>query len=636
MKDTRVQVLRDIEAWIKDFKGPQIFWLTGMAGTGKSAIAWSICSRANGNLEIILGGSFFCSRSTGVSGQRDVRCMVPTLAQLMARQSVEFAKALAVELALDPDVLHQQVGVQVEKLLYNPLLALKDSLVPIVFVIDALDECGGQLTDSGALDDEDTHRIVSDMLEALVAFSESSVRLPVKFFVTSRPETHIRDTHVSDHAFSKVLRLHTVDKQQVTSDIRLYITNRLFATPTLQKLFTEDDIAILVGLCNGLFIVAATALGHALGAGVELARARFNSLLNASGNGLGIGVTEPLDRMYAVIVEDAAKVGDVEANQLTTLLRVLAALLSARMSLSVAALAGLLDIPIGQLHASMTRLHAVIHVPDDDHDASLRPIHASFGDYLFGRALGRIRISESLGHEALTYGCLHVLANRLYFNVSQSRSSFEPNSAARPSSITLSIEYACLQWIYHVSALLDLSKNNLQPRRSLRSRLFPWSRQAQQTLAVCHYTDLEENISTIFCPRMLFWLEVMSVLGQVQRAAAMLMFAAATVCTSSWLHSAQAHSSLFSGSRGRTCPISPGRQLVCRIFTGGNPTERLSHLSFCPPLSRQELARIPEVCSDVHRSHLHQSNRRIPPRKKALDDPHWSRRRSQFRCVLFR
>jgi len=528
MKDTRVQVLRDIEAWIKDFKGPQIFWLAGMAGTGKSAIAWSICSRANGNPEIILGGSFFCSRSTGVSGQRDVRCMVPTLAQLMARQSVEFAKALSVELA---DVLHQQVGVQVEKLLYNPLLALKDSLVPIVFVIDALDECGGQLTDSGALDDEDTHRIVSDMLEALVAFSESSVRLPVKFFVTSRPETHIRDTHVSDHAFSKVLRLHTVDKQQVNADIRLYISNRLFATPTLQRLFTQDDVTILVELCNGLFIVAATALGHSLGAGVELARARFDSLLNASRDSLGVGVTETLDRMYAVIVEDAAKVGDVEANQLTTLLRVLAALLSARMTLSVAALADLLDIPIGQLRASMTRLHAVIHVPDDDHDASLRPINASFGDYLFGRALGRIRISESLGHEALAYGCLHVLANRLYFNVSQSRSSFEPNSAARPSSITLSIEYACLQWIYHVSALLDLSKNDLQPRRSLRSRLFPWARQAQQTLAVSQYIDLEEKISAMFCPRMLFWLEVMSVLGQVQRAAAMLMFATATVCS---------------------------------------------------------------------------------------------------------
>ena len=526
MKDTRVQVLRDIDAWIKDLKGPQIFWLAGMAGTGKSAIAWTVCSRANGDVEVILGGSFFCSRSTGVSGQRDVRCVVPTLAQLMARQSVKFAEALAGELALDPDVLHQQVKVQVEKLLYKPLLSLKDSPVPILFVIDALDECGGQLTENGAFDDAETHRIVSDMLEALVTFSESAVKLLVKFFVTSRPETHIRDTHVSDHAFSKVLRLHTVDKEQVTADIRLYISNRLFATSTLRGLFTEDDINILVDLCNGLFIVAATALGHTLCAGIELARVRFNSLLNASRDSLSIGVTEPLDRMYAVIVEDAARVGDVETNQLETLLRILAALLSARMTLSVAALADLLEIPIGQLHASMTRLHAVVNVPDDDGDASLRPVHASFGDYLFGRASGHIRISKVLGNEALAYGCLHILAKRLHFNVSQSRSSSEPNLALRPSSITLSLEYACLQWIYHISTLLELSKKDTSSKNSLRLRFLSLT---QRSSHVFHRTSLEKKIGAIFRPRFLFWLEVMSVLDQVQRAAAMLMFAATTV-----------------------------------------------------------------------------------------------------------
>jgi len=524
MKDTRVQVLRDIEAWIKDFKGPQILWLVGMAGTGKSAIAWSICSRANSNLEIIFGGSFFCSRWTGVSAQRDVRCVVPTLARLMARQSVKFAEALAAELALDPEVLHQQVGVQVEKLLYNPLLALKDSLMPIVFVIDALDECGGQLDHDGALDHE-AHRIVSDMLEALVTFSESVVKLPVKFLLTSRPETHIRDTHVSNDAFSKVLRLHTVDKQQIAADIRLYISNRLSATPTLQRLFTEGDVTTLVELSNGLFIVAATALGYTLGAGVDLAKARFNSLLNASRDHLSAGASEPLDRMYAAIVEDAAMVGE----KLEMLLRILAALLSARMMLSVAALADLLDIPIGQLRASISRLHAAIHVPDDDDDASLRPIHASFGGYLFGRAAPPIRLSEALGHDILAHGCLQVLAKRLYFNISQSRSSFEPNSTSKPSSITVSLEYASLQWIYHVSTLLEISRNDLSSGNTLRSRFPPWMQLAPRGL---HQSALEEKISAVFRPRLLFWLEIMSILGQVQRAAAMLLFAAETVCCS--------------------------------------------------------------------------------------------------------
>jgi len=527
MEGTRVQILSEIYAWIKDLTGPQIFWLAGMAGTGKSAIAWTICACANKDPEIILGGNFFCSRSTGVSAQRDVRCVIPTLAQLMARQSDVFARALDAELKVDPDVLHQQVDMQIEKLLYNPLLALKDSEFPILFVIDALDECSGQLTGSGALDNAEAHRIVSDMLEALVAFSRSAVKVPVKFLVTSRPETHIRDTHVSDIAFSKILRLHTVDKQQVNADIQHYISDKLFATSTLRAVFTEKDVNKLVVVSDGLFIVAATAVKYALGGGTDLAVTRFKSLLASTQDVLSVEATEPLDRMYAIIIEDAANIGHAKTENLRSLLRIIASLLAARMTLSVAALADLLETPSGQLRASMTRLHAVFHVPDDNDDPSLRPIHASFGDYLLGRAPSHLCISVSLGHEALAHGCLHVMATGLHFNISRSQSSFEVN-LEKPKHIRLSLEYACLQWIYHIASFIE----TVTPEpaaiisRSFRSRVRLWfDRKPQQVRP----SEFDEPIHTIFRPRLLFWLEVMSSLGQVHRAAAMLMFAAATV-----------------------------------------------------------------------------------------------------------
>jgi len=521
MEGTRVQILCDIEAWISDLMAPQIFWLTGMAGTGKSAIALSVCKLVFGYEHILLGGSFFCSRSTGLSAQRDVRCVVPTLAQLLSLQSSEFAEALHSELNSNPNILQQQVGVQVDTLLYKPLLRLKDSLSTIVFVIDALDECGGQLSSNGTINDAETQVIVSDMLEALVKFSKYPIKLPVKFLVTSRPETHIRDTKVSDDKFSHVLRLHTVDKEQVAKDLRLYISTKLFASVTLKAQFSEADVDALVRFSDGLFIVAATALEHSLGADIELARARFNSILDPSRN-RRIGAAAPLDRMYAVIVEDAAKFGKVGTDKLATLLRILAAVLSARMTLSLLALEDLLKLPIGKLRASMDSLHAVINVPDHDNDASLRPVHASFGDYLFGRASKHIRISESLGHEALAHGCLQVMATRLHFNVSQSRSSFEPNSIIKPSSITLSLEYACMQWIYHVSTVLELSDTG----GNFRTRLLAW---IGRTPRHSHQLMLDEKINKIIRPKLLFWLEVMSILGQVQRAAAMLTFAAATV-----------------------------------------------------------------------------------------------------------
>src|SRR5260221_2518414 len=43
MEGTRVSLLKDLEQWSMDVTSPPIFWLDGMAGTGKSAIARSFC-----------------------------------------------------------------------------------------------------------------------------------------------------------------------------------------------------------------------------------------------------------------------------------------------------------------------------------------------------------------------------------------------------------------------------------------------------------------------------------------------------------------------------------------------------------------------------------------------------------------
>jgi len=497
MDGTRVQVLRDIESWVLNPKAQQIFWLAGKAGMGKTTISRTVCIAAHANTSIVLGGSFFCSRSTGVVGQRDVRSVVPTLAQLLARQSAEFSKVLAAKLKRDPDALYQQVAEQVKQLLYTPLLALKDSPVPILFVIDALDECGDQPTPNETANDAESHRIISEMLQALVDLSQSSVKLPVKFLVTSRPETHIRDTPISDVSFSSVLHLHTVNKMQVTADIHLYISARLTSNAKLRARFTDDDAQMLAHLSDGLFIVATTALKHVLDGGTDKAVSRFKTLLNSAGNGLSSGAAAPLDRMYSLILADATRgtQGDVDEQQST--LQLLAALLVARMTLSITALADLLELDRGDVRARLSPLHAVVHVPDDDDEPGLRTLHASFGDYLMGRAPSNIRITGSLGQELLARVCLRVMTQRLYFNVSQNHSSYQPNPDTRPDTITLSLEYACLQWIRHVAATPVPSK-------------------------------FDEEISDIFRSRLLFWLEVVSILGQVWHAAAILFFAAST------------------------------------------------------------------------------------------------------------
>jgi len=406
------------------------------------------------------------------------------------------------------------------------LLTLDNLVGPVVFVIDALDECGGQFTSNGISDDPDSHLIVSDMLEALVLFSRSPVMLSVKFFVTSRPETHIRDTPISNAAFSTVLRLHTVSKDQVTADIRLYITTRLRGTAQLRSRFTDHDIDMLTRLSDGLFIVAATALQYALGAGIDKAAMRFKKLLNATGDGFSTGAIAPLDRMYAVILTAAVRVDRVEVDGLEVLMKLLASILSARMTLSVAALAELSEISPDQLRATLADLHAAVHVPDSDLEPSLRAVHASFGDYLLERAERNLRIEPSLGDGILARGCLQVMASKLFFNVSQCHSSYESNAPTQPNSIPLSLEYACLHWIYHLSMPVE---NGM----SLNERFLPWIRRDSIQSAS---SRLEADINDLFRPRLLFWLEVMSLLGQVRRAAAMLLFAAATVSYHGWFY----------------------------------------------------------------------------------------------------
>ena len=60
MKGTRRDVLSQIESWLMDKQDKRVFWLNGLAGTGKSTIAQTFAemSFADGKL----GASFFCLR----------------------------------------------------------------------------------------------------------------------------------------------------------------------------------------------------------------------------------------------------------------------------------------------------------------------------------------------------------------------------------------------------------------------------------------------------------------------------------------------------------------------------------------------------------------------------------------------
>jgi len=86
MKGTRKDVLFQLENWFKGREDKQVFWLNGLAGTGKSTIAQTFAemSFADGKL----GASFFYSWDFEDSS--NLQSILPTLAFQLTHQYQDF------------------------------------------------------------------------------------------------------------------------------------------------------------------------------------------------------------------------------------------------------------------------------------------------------------------------------------------------------------------------------------------------------------------------------------------------------------------------------------------------------------------------------------------------------------------
>jgi len=391
---------------------------------------------------------------------------------------------------------------------------------PVVLLIDALDECSNE-------------RELAELLRLLADF-ECDVK--VKFILTSRPELHIRGTPISNPDHNTILQLHTISTEEVMADIRLYVGGTLRNATLNATWYTDHDIELLVTLSDGLFIVASTVLKYVLHRDQD--EDRQDRLRKATSAAIiHTAATSSIDKIYELVLMDASHSDNVDGDELERMKLILACILAARMPLSVEALAPLINVTPGRLRGSLERLHSLVYLPNDDGTAGLKTLHASFGDYLFERGPQRIRIPVTLGHDILARGCLRRLAqDDLCFNVSQSRSSFEPNSKTAPE-IALSLMYACLHWAHHI----DAASNR---------------------------TAFDEDVGRAFRSKFLFWLEVLSITGKTSLASSILRIAGSAVSSSM---RAQAHMlNVHTGRSSDGCAVPPRCQRVCSLIARGN------------------------------------------------------------------
>ena len=134
MKGTRRDVLFQLEQWLNDERDKRVFWLNGLAGTGKSTIAQTFAemSFAEGKL----GASFFCLRY--YDDRSNLQTIFPTLAFQLAHRYPPFLKALLPILTANPNVGRETLCSQMEKLIVHPF---KETKIHTLIIIDALDEC---------------------------------------------------------------------------------------------------------------------------------------------------------------------------------------------------------------------------------------------------------------------------------------------------------------------------------------------------------------------------------------------------------------------------------------------------------------------------------------------------------------
>ncbi|CAE6422900.1 unnamed protein product, partial [Rhizoctonia solani] len=430
---TRVMVLDNVLDWAHNGDNGKIYWLNGMAGTGKTTITYSVCDKLNA--EHKLAASFLCSRLREEC--RTVELIIPSLAYQFARYSLPFLSGLSVALQKDPDVRSRSLQLQFEELIAKPLHAVKDTLPEgLVIVIDALDECENK---------ESTARILDILLD-------KGVNLPVKFLVSSRPEPEIHD-RTTDERFRSQLILLNLELSLVRADIEQYLRTEL--TPIEPS---DEDIEALVSRAGTLFIYASTAvryIGHRNF--LHNPRGRLRTILDSSHAKEGI-VTEEIDQLYTTILEASLgdELGEAERDNMR---QVLFTVICAREPLTVTGISNLLGInDVNRVRDALQPLWSVLDVLEAND--SVTTIHASFLDFMFDSTRSRGYHCDSGDHNYKLAGwCLkRIKETQPQFNICGLESSYLPDRKApeikeRASrAISLELLYACRYWADHVDA----------------------------------------------------------------------------------------------------------------------------------------------------------------------------------------
>ncbi|UZP36484.1 hypothetical protein NXS19_004300 [Fusarium pseudograminearum] len=408
LPNTRETLLKELKDWIKDTtqQSKTVFWLNGMAGTGKSTISRTLSQHLSQDGQ--LGATFFFKR--GEADRGGISKMVSTIARQLAMNQPELRPNIQAAIQGDPTVTSKSVAKQFNTLILDPLRKSSSRFSSerfITIVIDALDEC----------ESETDIRLIVSMFS-----TTKTIQCPrLRVFITSRPDLPVRFGFQDVKGSYQDLILHDVSASVIKQDILTFFHHKMklirddWNASVGEKRKLPQDwpgsecIRSLTDKAVPLFIFAATACRFISERQLGSPEKQLHRFLEYQTD----GTAAHLDFTYRPVLAQLFSSNSSETIKhqvIHEFQRVVGTIVNLFDPLSASSLSRLLDVDQDIVDSKLDLLHSVLDVRSSP-DLPIRMLHLSFRDYLTSPETRKHQfwIDEKKSASNLAKDCLRVM-----------------------------------------------------------------------------------------------------------------------------------------------------------------------------------------------------------------------------------
>ncbi|KAH8988695.1 hypothetical protein EDB86DRAFT_2031977 [Lactarius hatsudake] len=454
LEGTRTTVLDEVFAWLKNPSSARIFWLGGIAGSGKTAISQSVSILAallDGHLVISVFFSQF-----GHAGLCDASSVFQTLAFQLSLLDIGYKERISGIINEYPDIFENDLRVQYEKLIIEPLGAIRRSHSCILITLDGLDEC-------------EPHGATA-VLKVLFAEDVDHPK-GLKILTASRPEVHLRKVFDAQRDIWK----RSLGDVETESDIRHYLRSSFDRPPNpLGDPFTisEGTISKLAKRAGNSFIYAATTVRFIFDDHCQDPQKRVDFLLSHRMDGEQRPYAH-LDALFLDILQQALPLG-ARTDEKRRLRTVLGLLVCFREPFPIREMETFYGIRPGDVMRAVHQLHSLVQVQNLSGCAP-HIYHRSFTDFVVdpARCPDQNLVVDIGSTERRIFDKCFSLCNLLSQKIVNDLAANDSSPVWRndPTNFSTQEKYACLYWASHLTNIKDvdeITEHHLDSRCLLR------------------------------------------------------------------------------------------------------------------------------------------------------------------------